>query len=155
MNILSRLAAFVAVVLLGLSTQGHAGENLTGKNASEPKIENIERVGGDYFIKSIDGNDSGFVTTFAAVNPTGRFDTIRLESRHIHVAVKVGQRLRISAEVVGGTVRDAEASQVLVFIPSRNGETPVWLLSHRHPSLDLKGARYLEMHAPETDFTVL
>jgi hypothetical protein len=116
---------------------------------------NVERVGGTYIVSAIDKVEAGFQVKFTAAAPSGSFDEIILESPHVHVGVKVGQQLRISAEVIGGDMKVAEATQVLVFLPTQRGEVPVWMLSSKRTAGDLRGARYLEMHAPETDYTIL
>jgi len=128
-----------------------------GAPASEsPRpTHNVERVGGTYVVSAIDRVDAGFRVKFNAVAPSGNFDEITLDSPHVHVGVKVGQQLRISAEVIGGDLKVAEATQVLVFLPTQRGEVPVWMLSSKQNAGDLGGARYLEMHAPQTDYTIL
>jgi hypothetical protein len=57
---------------------------------------------------------------------------------------------KVDSEVV-------DAYQVLLFIPKREGEMPVWMLSKHEKGGrgDLNGARYLEMHAPQNDYLIL
>ena len=163
---LAALFSFSAEVAFADERQGPPASKFFGKSkvklphgeaaTEKPRpAHNVERVGGTYLVSSIDRVDGGFQVKFKAVVASGRFDEIILESPHIHVGVKVGQQLRISAEVIGGDMQVAEATQVLVFLPNQRGETPVWMLSSKQTSVDLRGAKYLEMHAPETDFTIL
>ena len=116
----------------------------------------VERVGGDYRVARIDKLDDGtFLIEFKSLHPSGKFDVIRLNSDHVHVAVKSGDRLRLSAEVLRITGAVAEASQVLLFLKSSRGRTPVWLLSNRYKPRDLTGSSYLEMHVPLNDYMIL
>ncbi len=113
------------------------------------------RVGGDYSVQKISARgDGGFVIEFAAKQPTGKFDLLRLESDHVHLSVTEGQTLRISAEIdeVQGIV--ANVSQVLIFVPHVGGDVPIWLLSSRGSPADLRGSKYLDMHNPLSDFAV-
>lgn len=128
------------------------------EEGSVPKIEKPElvRVGGDYIVNDITKTESGtFRIEFKGAQPGGKYGTIILDSDHVHVAVIKGQKLRISAEIarVNGDV--AEATQVLVFIPNIRGPMPVWLLSSRSKNLDLRGSKYLDMHAPLSDYNIL
>lgn len=113
----------------------------------------IERVGGEFRVESLLSSNSGFVVTFASTDAKAKIKKIRLESNQVHVSVEEGKVLRLSAEVL--SLRDgiAEASQVLLFLPTAGSYLPVWLLSRHKPSLsNLNGARYLDMHAPQSDF---
>lgn len=129
--------------------------------AEGPKAETIEgtsilRVGGDYTVSSIEKvGDHSFAVEFKSDKASGRFDTLRLESDHVHVAVKVGQKIRLSAEILTEKGAAAEVAQVVVFLPSRDSHVPVWLLSNKAPNHDLRATKFLEMHDPQTDFTVL
>ncbi len=126
-----------------------------------PKSETIEgtsilRVGGDYNVASVEkAGDHSFVVEFKSEKPTGRFDTLRLESDHVHVAVKVGQKIRLSAEILTEKGPVAEVAQVVVFLPVQDSHVPVWLLSNKAPNHDLRATKFLEMHDPLTDFTIL
>ena len=123
------------------------------KAASAPKVL---RVGGDYQVAAIDQAPNGtFTVEFKALKQTGRFDLLRLTSDHVHVAVRLGQTLRLSAEVIATTGPAAEVTQLVIFFPSPQGRVPVWLLSSRLPAGDLTATRYLEMHAPLTDYRIL
>ena len=115
-----------------------------------------QRVGGTFVVSDISKKPDGtFVVEFKSDHPTGRIATVHLESDHVHFAVDVGSKLRISAEILSVNGNIAEASQVLVFIPSRQGHTPVWLLSKRASRFELNGAKLIEMHAPQSDFQIL
>lgn len=149
---LSKLLGVVASILfLAAVAQG----------ASAPKAETIAgtsvlRVGGDYAVASIDkAGDHSFVVEFKSENPTGRFDVLRLESDHVHVAVKVGQKIRLSAEILSEQGKVAEVAQVVVFLPAADSHVPVWLLSNKAPNHELRATKFLEMHDPLTDFTIM
>jgi hypothetical protein len=114
------------------------------------------RVGGNYVVAAVkQENDNTFLVTFKAEVASGKFDELRLASDHVHVAVKVGKTLRLSAEVVSTSGPVAEISQVVLFFPSAESHVPVWLMSNKFPARDLKASRYLEMHAPINDFMIL
>jgi hypothetical protein len=114
------------------------------------------RVGGNYVVKSVEKRgDNSFVVNFKAEVTSGTFDELQLESDHVHVAVKVGRILRLSAEVLKTNGPTAEISQVVLFFPNVEGHVPVWLMSNKYPASDLKASRYLEMHAPNNDFMIL
>ena len=116
----------------------------------------ILRIGGDYKVERIQKRDDGlFEISFSAEKISGKYDHLRLISEHVHIGVKEGATLRISAEVSGDRAGVAEVDQVLIFVPSSQGsKMPVWLLSHKGRGLELKGAKYLEMHNPLSDFSV-
>ena len=150
MSVASKLfILFVMLAPLTLSRTAHS-ENGT------PNTAKLIRVGGDYVVYDIRKvNEQSYEIEFRAADPTGKFDRVILTSDHVHMAVTKGQKLRISAEV-GQTKGDvAEATQVLVFLPNAQGPTPIWMLSKRSKSLDLNGSKYLEMHAPQSDYSIL
>ena len=118
---------------------------------------NSVRVSGEFVVKSITADKRGFFTViFANTVKDAKVKTLRLETQHLHVAVEQGKRLRLSAEIGKWRGNIVEARQVLVFVPTASSHTPIWLLS-RHSSSDqkLQGAKYLDMHAPQSDFLVL
>ena len=120
---------------------------------------NILRVGGDYTVTAIEKvGEMAFRVEFTADTKSGKFDVLRLDSDHVHVAVKVGQKIRLSAEIMSEKGTSAEVAQVVVFLPTSQGQqshVPVWLLSNKAPPRDLRAAKYLEMHVPATDFVVM
>lgn len=125
---------------------------------AEPKdaVEQFIRVGGNYTVKSVEQKSGNvFLVKFTAENQSGTFDELELESDHVHVAVKVGRTLRLSAEVLKTTGPKAEISQVVLFFPNTEGHVPVWLISNKFPNRDLKASKYLEMHAPSNDYMIL
>ena len=116
----------------------------------------VQRVGGEYTVASIDRQSDGiFLVEFKSNAPSGRYDTLHLESNHVHVAVKVGQKLRLSAEILREKGATAEVAQMVIFFPNAQGPVPVWLLSTKAPNGMLRGARYLEMHNPLNDYIVM
>ena len=116
----------------------------------------IQHIAGDYKVAEIKSTSGGaFRVVFEAKEKSGKFDRLILDSDHVHVGVKPGSVLRISGEVAA--VSDAgvvELKQVMVLLPSREGSMPVWMLSRKHPTKGLRGARYLQMHSPNADFLV-
>ena len=144
-----------ALAFIVFSAAGMGLAETSDQPASEASAELI-RVGGNYLVHEISQNPSGtFRIEFRSEQPDGKYGTIILNSDHVHVAVTKGQKLRISAEIGRVTNGVAEATQVLVFIPNIRGPMPVWLLSSSSKNLHLRGARYLEMHAPLSDYNVL
>jgi len=124
---------------------------------AEPESDDqFIRVGGNYTVKSVEQKSgNSFVVRFTAETQTGTFDELELESDHVHVAVKVGRTLRLSAEVLKAKGPKAEVSQVVLFFPNVQGHVPVWLMSNKFPNRDLKASKYLDMHAPYNDFMIL
>lgn len=116
----------------------------------------ILRAAGDYRVESIskEGQDH-FRIVFHSLKATGRFDILTLSSDHIHVAVSVGRQVRLSAEVLQESGPKAEVAQVVLFVPGAGGQVPIWLLSNRSGSRDLRAVKYLEMHVPQYDYTIL
>ena len=113
----------------------------------------LVRVGGEFRVKSIKKIDGGFVISFTSTDRKAQVQEVRLESAYLHVSVEAGKVLRLSAEVATQNGRVVEAKQVLLFLPTAGAYLPVWLLSRSAPSLSgLQGARYLDMHAPQSDF---
>ncbi|MBM4251248.1 MAG: hypothetical protein FJ146_04715 [Deltaproteobacteria bacterium] len=148
MNCWQRLATSALLSLVASTLPGHATP------AEAPNI--ATRVGGDYLVSAIDHVDNGeFRIQFAAVAPSGKFDTLTLHSNHVHVAVKIGQKLRLSAEILSTKGTAAEVAQMVIFVANPQGPVPVWLLSNRAGPRDLKATKYLEMHSPLTDYIVM
>ena len=114
------------------------------------------KVGGDYQVSAVEhvGNRE-FKVEFKALNKTGKFDVLTLYSDHVHVAVRVGQKLRLSAEILSSQGDRAEVAQMVIYVRNQEGPTPVWLLSNKATGLDLKASKYIEMHSPITDYMVM
>jgi hypothetical protein len=114
------------------------------------------RIGGDYKVTAIDRlKDGAFVIEFKSTAPSGKFDVLHLESDHVHVAVKVGQQIRLSAEILAEKGSTAEVSQMVIFLPSVQGHVPVWLLSNKAPANEHPSSKYLEMHNPLNDYIIM
>lgn len=145
---------FLMAILLAVVSPSFAKEStIRGPKLSS---DSIQKVGGEYRVSKIDRNSSGvFLIEFKATQPSGRFDILKLESDHVHVSVKVGQVLRLSAEVLDAQGPVAEVAQMVLFISGQSGRVPVWLLSRKAMGRDLKAVRYLEMHFPANDFVVM
>lgn len=146
MNYWLKLATVALLSLVGLTFPGRAA----------PAEPTATRVGGDYVVSAIDHVDNGeFRIQFIAASPTGKFDTLTLHSNHVHVAVKMGQKLRLSAEILSTNSTSAEVAQMVIFVANPQGPVPVWLLSNRTGPRDLNATKYLEMHSPLTDYIVM
>lgn len=121
----------------------------------------MERIGGDYRLQGISRkcqfrpDVSCFRVVFEAIHKTGRFDELVLESNHVNVSVKKGDRVRLSAEIAVDRGRKAEVSQVVLFDDSGKSRPPTWMLSSKHKAGPGPAARYIDMHVPQTDFLVL
>lgn len=151
-----------AVVLL--STQVFAEQAVKSTEptpvpkAEVPKLEEagVERVSGLYKLTQIEkrpGNEH--ILHFEAEAKDGVHDLLVLKSDGLNVKIEEGQVLKLSAEVLKSSQKEHEITQVLVFMPSSDyGLSPVWLLSKSHETREMKGARYLEMHAPGSDYQV-
>ncbi len=125
--------------------------------AEEPLKEDVERVSGVYKVAKIEkrpGNE--YDIQFDAQAKDGVHDTLVLKSDGLNVKLGEGQVIKLSAEVVKSSTKQQEITQVLLFLPSENyGLTPIWMLSKVHETHEMRGARYLEMHAPQADYQVL
>ena len=114
------------------------------------------RVGGDYLVTAVEhSGEREFHVEFKAVTPSGKFDVLNLHSDHVHIAVKKGEKLRLSAEILNSKGAVAEVAQMVIFLPSNLGPTPVWLLSNRASNHELRAVKYLEMHSPQTDYVIM
>jgi len=123
-------------------------------DAKEPS--KVVKVGGTYEVVSIERNKNNFFEIiFKSISPSGSFDELKLESDHVHFSVRKGQEIRLSAEVIKTDGAKAEVSQVLLFLPHPQGVTPVWMLSRKNIGGDLRGSKYIEMHAPQSDYSIL
>ena len=113
------------------------------------------RVTGDFVVRSITKNASGANDVlFHSVTKTGRLDLLRVRNTSVHFGIAEGDTYRISAEVV--TERDivGDVSQVMILFPKQGSFEPIWLLSQNYNNKRLRGAKYLEMHAPSSDYQV-
>jgi hypothetical protein len=110
------------------------------KKSTEATDKN-PKVGGEYIVESLNQNDKGFfVIKFKSVVP-GKYERLILESDHVHFALEVGQKIRLSAEVLSERGNTAEVSQVLLFLPHIQGVSPVWLLSRKDNLNDLRSSK--------------
>lgn len=113
------------------------------------------RVTGDFVVKAIAKNASGADdVVFQSVTQTGRLDLLRVKNTAVHFGITEGDTYRISAEVI--TERDTlgDVSQVMILLPKQGSYEPIWLLSQDYNNKRLRGAKYLEMHAPSSDYQV-
>lgn len=127
----------------------------SGQSLADP-LAQVERIGGLFRIARIEKlGDRDFRIKFESESKTGKNDNLTLRSDHVHLAMQEGQVLRLSAEVLRDTTSELEVTQVLLFLPGEHGSAPIWLLSSDHPNRDFRGARWLDMHAPQADYTIL
>lgn len=121
----------------------------------------MERTGGDYILSDVsdacsDSNSSQrcFRIVFKSKVKSGRFDVLTLESDHMSANLEVGSEVRLSAEIAIDRGATAEVSQVVIFRKAKDSQ-PVWLLSAKHKAGPGPAARYIEMHLPQSDFSIL
>ncbi len=126
------------------------------KVESSPSGEGLARVSGLYRLTKMEKNpNQEFVLHFEAEAKDGVHDLLVLKSEGLNVKIKVGQVLKLSAEVLESSEKVHEMTQVLLYLPSSDyGLSPIWLLSKAHETREMRGARYLEMHAPGSDYQV-
>jgi hypothetical protein len=140
---MSFILSFTAIFLM------HTGEMFA-------QDSNVHRVRGIYQVKQIEKlTDGGFSIAFSAVDQSAFIAELHLESDHVHFSLKEGERIKLSADVVTINAKSAECRQLVIFMPHVQGYTPIWLISRKFPPTDSTAARYLEMHAPQSDFRLL
>lgn len=119
----------------------------------------LKRVGGEFVVSDIKRTNSGmFEVTFSSALSDIQPSTLKLLSDHVHVRLEKGLKLRISAEIAEVKGGIAYLKQVLLFMPPPVGDSdtlPIWMLSSVYQTKSLKGARYIEMHAPTADYQVM
>ncbi|MBF0440777.1 MAG: hypothetical protein HQK54_02620 [Oligoflexales bacterium] len=141
----------IFLILLSISSLIAVG----AKGSNDGKQDSVKRVGGIYRVSSINKMSEGsYRIEFSSVTKTGRYDVLFLESDHVHVGLDEGAELRLSAEVIEDKGSYAEVGQVLLFFPSGDTYIPVWLLSKKISNFELRGSKYLEMHAPTSDYLI-
>lgn len=140
-----RISSLLFISIFFTIAIAHGGENSSAQ---------LERVGGNYAVHSIEKlNDRSFRIEFRHQEADeGPYRSLFLISDHVHLGLEEGMVLRLSGEVKGRSGGEVELTQVLLFLPTDYGKTPVWMLSKKSVSKSLKGARFLEMHAPGADF---
>ncbi len=119
--------------------------------------ETYLRVGGDYQVSEIRRvGDSDFRIIFAAKEKSGKFDTLIFNTKHLHVGIVSGKTMRISADVKSIKDSEAEVAQLVIFVPSPEGLTPIWMLSSGvDPNIGAKSMDgYLKLHAPQSDYLI-
>lgn len=145
------LFIFLNLVMAATSFRAFS-QTETKSKAENPKYE---RVGGTFLVSDIKKlSDGSFRVVFKATSEKPLLKELILESTHVHMSVNVGQELRLSADVLDQVNGIAKVGQMVLFMPGRNGPTPVWLLSKNFKA-EAPPAKLIEMHAPSTDFQVL
>ena len=127
-----------------------AGSLPSGKNG-----DLVKRVAGTYKVVSIHKKGDGFIVEFASEAKTGTYDKLLFESDYIHSGVREGSVMRISADLLSESSGVAEIAQLVLFYQTKDSHVPIWMLSKKAVLKRLKGANYLEMHAPTSDYLVL
>lgn len=122
--------------------------------------ETFVKVGGKYRVEEMKRiADDLFSVAFVAVEPSGKFDRLIFHTQHLHLGVEQGQVLQISADVrqVKSDGAEAEVAQVVLFLPSREGATAIWMLSKDiDPGVGALQLRdYLKLHSPQSDYRIL
>jgi hypothetical protein len=146
---------FSFLLLVACPSLAEEAASPKGLEQSEQESGRFERVGGTFLVSKIEKIKSGgFRVIFEAKSGKPKFQRLILETSHIHISVSEGQEIRLSAEIISQQGSTADVSQMVVYLPSRVGDTPVWLLSKHAPS-SRAPAKLLEMHAPSTDYQVL
>ncbi len=125
--------------------------------SQEAQKNKLERVSGLYKLDRVEKKvDNEYVLHFTAETKDGVHDQLVLNSEGMNVKIAEGQVIKLSAEVIASSAKEHEITQVLIFMPSPEyGLTPVWMLSRTHETREIRGARWLEMHAPQADYQVL
>ena len=118
--------------------------------------EKVEKIGGLFIVQKISSLKSGdFKVVFRAKEKSGQNVTsIELLTDHIHPGIAEGLEMKISAEVDSIKNHVAYARQILVFVPSKTGANPVWLVA-RNRNFSPPDADFLKMHAPSNDYLIL
>ena len=153
---LSALALFSAQVFAEQAEKSVGPTSVPRSEAARSEGSGVERVSGLYKITQIERKPGDeFNLHFEAETKDGVHDLLVLKSDGLSVKIEEGQILKLSAEVLKSSQKEHEITQVLVFMPSSDyGLSPVWLLSKSHETREIRGARYLEMHAPGSDYQV-
>lgn len=117
----------------------------------------VLKVGGTYKIKSINQHDKGyFIINFESIPRTGKFDQLQLKTYNVHFALKQSDIVKISCELEPKANKNNvfEIAQVVIFLNSSQGRTPIWLTSINKPIANFDEANYLEIHAPQSDYLI-
>lgn len=133
---------------------------------SKLKAEKIEffkdqrdKIEGSFIIDKItsisapSGKVEIFKIVLRSLSSKGPIKTIFFETNSVHKLMKEGAKFLINAEVIKLRSEVYEAMQILVFFPRGTGHRPVWIVSHKNRELNLRGARFIDMHNP--DFLIL
>lgn len=112
------------------------------------------KIRGSYAISSIEQKGpSEYLVRFVPEKPSDG-PILSLKTSNLHSRLKAGVSLDLVADLVKSTGGEAEASQVMVMFKVAGARVPVWLISKDYGPRNLRGDRYLDMHAPTTDFLV-
>ena len=149
--------ANMRIIKLLLLCYCFSGPALLAQTSESKKLErHTERVSGHYRITKIEVVDKDSVSIHFEADPkTTKYKNLVLRNDQVQLGLKEGQAFRMSAEVIPGAGDTHDITQVLLFLPSAEfGEVPVWLLSNQFGPQEIRGARWIEMHAPQADYRV-
>ena len=153
MSLVKILVGCLFLLQFGVAT---AGENVNEAPSKKNAEIKFERIGGTFNVSQIKRlNDGGFQVVFSAKETQGPFRKLTLETQHVHMGIREGVELRLSADVISVRGGEAEIAQAVLFMPSHAGDNPIWMLSRRNHVPSSPPVKLLEMHAPATDFMIL
>ena len=73
----------------------------------------------------------------------------------MHSNLEEGSKLRLSAEVIRVEAKIATVSQLVIFYPSNQGKTPVWMISKSaHSKKNFNASKLIDVHSPQSDYLV-
>lgn len=145
-----------AVVITSFAGSGLLFADTEGRVMKAKNSQQVSRIGGNYRVDSIRKiKENIYRITFESLEKTGKYDRLVLESDHVNIGVETGMNIRLSAEVLKEQGAQAEVSQVLLFFPAGDTHVPIWMLSRKVSPRPLRGSKFLEMHAPTSDYFVL
>ena len=121
--------------------------------ASQAMAKETAHITGHYRVEAIKKTDTDArQIIFRAQDSTTRDKVLVIESDHVHIGLRVGLILKISAEILERRKEIIELSQVLLYLDG--GSQRVFQISRNVPFSGLKSARFLEMHSPMNDFLI-
>ena len=114
------------------------------------------KIGGDFIVKSIKRNRyNDYSIVFKPSFKSDKLKLLVLNTDHVHSNLAEGSSLRLSAEVVRVEAKIATVSQLVVFYPSKQGKTPVWMISKsEHSKKSFNASKLIDVHSPQSDYLV-
>lgn len=114
------------------------------------------KLGGDFIVKSIKRNRyNDYSIIFEPNFNSDKLKLLVLNTDHVHNKLEEGAKLRLSAEVVRLEAKIATVSQLVIFYPSKQGKTPVWMISKsQHTKKNFNASKLIDVHSPQSDYQV-